>query len=80
MKAALTTIPYTTKAMVFGVLPVPQHLEVIGTHAVRRESDWASGCLVRNKNTGFYSIWSCNTLISVDQDAAKAYAENHKEV
>lgn len=35
MKVTLTTIPYTTKAMVFGVLPVPQHLEVIGTHAVR---------------------------------------------
>lgn len=70
----LVTIPYETVKMVLGPRPAPEGWEIIGTHAVRNDETWASGILIRNKTTGIYCLW-CGALMSVDQKAAREYAE-----
>lgn len=71
----LITIPYTTVKMALGARPAPEGWDIIGTHAVRTSDTWNSGVLVRNKSTGIYSLLSCGALTSVDQRAAREYAE-----
>ena len=50
----LVTIVYETIKMALGARPTPDGWEAIGTHAVRNDETWASGVLLRNKNTGIY--------------------------
>ena len=50
----LVTIVYETVKMALGARPIPDGWEAIGTHAVRNDETWASGVLLRNKNTGIY--------------------------
>ena len=71
----LVTIPHETVKMAFGARPTPEGWEIIGTHAVRNDETWASGVLMKNKATGIYSLYSCGDLVSVDQKAAREYAE-----
>lgn len=71
----LVTIPYETVKMAFVARPVPDGWEIIGTHAVRNDETWASGVLMRNRCTGIYSLYSGGALVSVNQKAAREYAE-----
>lgn len=70
----LITIPYETIKMALGARPIPDGWEVIGTHTVRNSETYASGILMRNKNTGIYSLFDGAALISVDKKIAREYA------
>lgn len=70
----LVTIVYETVKMALGARPIPDGWEAIGTYAVRNDETWASGVLLRNKNTGIYSLFDGTALISVDQKIAHEYA------
>ena len=70
----LVTIVYETVKMALGARPIPDGWEAIGTNDVRNDETWASGVLLRNKNTGIYSMFDGTALISVDQKIAHEYA------
>lgn len=70
----LVTIPYETVKIALGARPILEGWEAIGTHAVRNDETWASGVLLRNKNTGIYSLFDGMVLISINQKIAREYA------
>ena len=71
----LVPVKHTTVKMLLGARPIlPDGWEPIGKYAVRTD-DLAMGVLIRNKNTGIYRLFSCGTIMSVDQMAAKEYKE-----
>lgn len=69
----LKTIDYLPIGLALGAYKLPDNTKVIGTHAVTESKTGASGVLVRNSNTGIYSLFSCGILRSVDQREAKRF-------
>lgn len=67
----LEVINYLPVGLALGAYKLPENVVVIGTHAVRETKTGSSGVLVKNKQTGIYSLFSCGCLRSVDQGEAK---------
>ena len=68
----LEVINYLPIGFVLGAYKLPENVIVIGTHAVRETKTGSSGVLVRNAQTGLYSLFHCGVLRSVDQEEAKS--------
>lgn len=68
---------HSSIAATLGPMPIPAQLAVIGSTGVVDETAGNSGVLVRHSQTGYYQIFTAfGTLCSVDQRAARKYAES----
>lgn len=76
---SLVAVKHTTVKMLLGVRPIPAGWYSVGKYPVRTDDTWATGVLVQNHKTGLYGLFSCGSIISVDQRAAKEYAKSIEE-
>lgn len=70
----LNKISYMPVSLCIGCYKIPENAEVIGDKAVADEKTGNSGVLLRNKNTGFYTLFSSGSHRSVDQKEAARIA------
>lgn len=67
----LEPVNYLPVGLSIGAYKVPKNVTIIGDVSVRETETGASGVLVRNNQTGIYSLFSCGALRSVVQKDAK---------
>ena len=67
----LEPVNYLSVSLTLGSYKLPLNVTIIGDKAVRDTESGASGVLVRNNQTGMYSLFSCGALHSVDQEEAR---------
>lgn len=69
----LERIDYLSVGLALGAYKLPKNVTVIGKKAIRETKTGASGVLVRNNQTGIYSLFSCGCLRHVNQEEAKSF-------
>lgn len=69
----LEVINYLPIGLVLGAYKLPENVTAVGTHAVRESKTGNSGVLVRNNQTGIYSLFSCGVLHGVNQKEAERF-------
>ena len=69
----LKVINYLPIGLALGAYKLPENVTAIGTHAMRETKTGSSGVLVRNNQTGIYSLFSCGAIRNVDQKGAKRF-------
>lgn len=67
----LEPVGYLSAKLTLGSYRVPGNVTAVSDKTVCETKTGASGVLVRNRLTGFYSLFSCGVMHSVNQEEAK---------
>lgn len=68
-------ISYMPVSLCLGCYKVPDNAKIIGDKAVVDDKNGKSGVLLRNKNTGIYTLFCAGSQRSVDQREADRIAK-----